>query len=405
MIKIIIVFIVWVFMQLLAYVFPLTPFQMLSFTCIIIIVLWFMEDKVRKDKLQKEYQDLLLEVQSSSNDAHLKYKQMATILSNIPFPILLLDDEGNIVMHNNCLEIEIKVVSNNDTKTYLSNNLVESVQDFVKDAYILEQKSEKIVMVNGIEYMALSVPVMVKHRFMATFLLFQNIAKTLEGEKKQRQFLADASHELKTPISIIKGMLEILNREDFDDVEVQDDFLIQMGNEVERLDIVVKDLLQLSKMSSNDIVLDRRKYDFVTIVQKICKPLMSKLEKKGLILNLRELKHQEVFCDELRFTQAISNLIQNAINYSEKGTITIRNWQESTDFVCEVEDQGCGISASNIPKIFDRFYRINSDRARSSGGSGLGLAIVKQVVVSHGGKVEVKSAEGEGTCFKITMKN
>ena len=125
--------------------------------------------------------------------------------------------------------------------TYLDNPFVHGVREFIKDAFILERDMDKIININGVEFQAISIPVLAKSKYSGCLVLFQDISKTLEGEKMQKRFIADASHELKTPISVLKGMVEILNRDDFDDPITEKEFLSQMAKEVQRLDVLVKD--------------------------------------------------------------------------------------------------------------------------------------------------------------------
>lgn len=111
------------------------------------------------------------------------------------------------------------------------------------------------------------------------------------------------------------------------------------------------------------------------------------------------------FCDPKRMLQVILNLLSNAIKYSDSGTITLRTRMETTYYILEVEDEGCGIQKKDMEKIFDRFYRVDDARSRQSGGSGLGLPIVRSIIEAHGGNIEVESTYGKGTLFRIKLKN
>ena len=201
----------------------------------------------------------------------------------------------------------------------------------------------------------------------------------------QKRFIADASHELKTPIAVIKGMVEILNREDFDDEETRREFMDQIEQEINRLDILVKDLLQLSRLSLSTVLLEREKTDLCLVIDKAVKSLEKKAEKKGLRIVKEYQNHDLVFCDPLKMSQVVLNLLSNAIKYSDRGTITLKTREEGSWYVLQVRDEGHGIVAEDLEKIFDRFYRVDDDRSRSSGGSGLGLSIVKSIVEAHHG--------------------
>lgn len=366
---------------------------------------WQLVDQKGKIEAARANKELQYQIQSTSKDAHLKSKQLITMLSSIPFPLLLVDQFGNIVMQNgpatklrsDAIEIE--------NPTYLKNAFLPKVQEFIKDSFILEKNFDRSFRIHDVDYQALSVPITTHGKFSGCLLLFQDITKALEGEKMQKRFIADASHELKTPISVMKGMVEILNRDDFDDAQTQKEFLSQMAIEVSRLDIIVKDMLVLSRLSVDQPLLDRSKVDMDAIIRGVQTSLQTSAEAKGLKLLVDSQYHQQVFCDPLRMSQVITNLVSNAIKYSEEGNITIRSYEQNTNFILEVEDQGCGLTSAQQEKIFDRFYRVNDDRARKSGGSGLGLAIVKSIVDAHGARIEIQSEVNKGTIFRMYLKN
>ena len=210
----------------------------------------------------------------------------------------------------------------------------------------------------------------------------------------QKRFIADASHELKTPIAVIKGMVEILNREDFDDEETRREFMDQIEQEINRLDILVKDLLQLSRLSLSTVLLEREKTDLCLVIDKAVKSLEKKAEKKGLRIVKEYQNHDLVFCDPLKMSQVVLNLLSNAIKYSDRGTITLKTREEGSWYVLQVRDEGHGITAEDLEKIFDRFYRVDDDRSRSSGGSGLGLSIAKGFVERMNGRIQAVVEDG-----------
>lgn len=366
--------------------------------------LWLYLENNQKAMQMKENLELQEEIKSTAKDAHLKNKQLLAIVGSIPFPMLLMDQFGNIVMHNNLSEISLDMPFQDDM-SYLNNNFVRTVSEFIKDAFILEKPLDKIMKVNGIEYQGLSVPVTAKKKYSGCLILFQDISKTLEGEKIQKRFIADASHELKTPIAVIKGMVEILNREDFDDEVTRVEFMKQIEVEINRLDVLVKDLLQLSRLSMSNPILERKRVNLCDIIRKTIASLEKQAEKKGLSIVCDFQCQDEVFCDPGKMQQVILNLLSNAIKYSDTGTITLRTKNASPYYILEVEDQGAGLNEQQLSHIFERFYRVDDDRSRKSGGSGLGLPIVKGIIDAHGGKLEVHSTPGKGTTFSIKLKN
>lgn len=389
---------------LIQYYLHLNEYLLLLGVTIAFAILWEIADQKSVTLSKRENSELQEEVKSTAKDAHLKNKQLLAVVTSIPFPMLLIDQFGNVVMHNNLDEISVGNVPYEAT-TYVKNNYAHPVREFIKDAFILEKAMDRIIKIEGIEYQAISVPVTAKKKYSGCLVLFQDISKTLEGEKMQKRFIADASHELKTPIAVIKGMVEILNREDFDDDETRSEFLEQIEMEINRLDLLVKDLLQLSRLSLSNVLLEREKTDVRDVIDKSIRSLQKKAEKKGLRIVKDYQCDELVFCDPNRMGQVMINLISNAIKYSDEGTITLRTRQEGPQYVIEVSDEGHGIALKDQEKIFERFYRVDRDRSRRSGGSGLGLSIVKSIIDAHGGTIEVQSDLDKGATFIVKLKN
>lgn len=383
--------------------FQLNVYVLIVIMTVIFAYVWHIYEQKTKYEAQKEHQELQVKVQSTSKDAHLKLKQLTTMVSSIPSPLFLLDQFGAIVLHNDVERITLH--PHEGAETYLHNGYALSVKEFIKDAFILEKNLERRMEISGVAYQAISVPVMSLGKFSGCLILMQDISKALEGEKMQKQFLADASHELKTPIAVIKGMLEILNREDFDDPQVEKDFLYQMEQETKRLEELVKDILTLSKLSNDHPVLDRRKIDMKELIEAEVESMKKAAKAKGLSIHTSYVYEDTVFCDPMRIRQVVTNLLSNAIKYSEQGTIDISLTQEDVYVVFSITDCGCGLSEEQLAHIFERFYRVKDDRSRNSGGSGLGLAIVKSIVEAHKGQIKVFSEVGKGTTFQVYLKN
>ena len=364
--------------------------------------IWYSSEIRLAADVRKNNENLLHELKTSSSDSHLKTKQLLTIVSSIPFPLLLLDEMGKIVIYNT----QALAFRHSDAKIeldYLHNDFDPAIQEVIKDAFILEKEQEERIRIDDVDYQAYMVPVTSHGKFSGCLILLQDMTKALSGEKMQKRFIADASHELKTPISVIKGMSEILIRDDFNDPEAQKDFLNQINSEVQRLESIVKDLLELSKLSVEQPILHRTRIDFHELAQNVCKPLMPLINEKGLKLNLDLKGEARLFCDAQKMSLVLNNLLVIAAKYSDSGTITLRTFTTDDDYYIQVQDEGCGFNVNEQSRIFERFYRVNQSRARAEGGSGLGLAIVKSVIDAHGGVIEVRSELNVGTVFTIKL--
>ena len=385
-------------------IFDISAYFVIAAMSAVFFYIIYQMQKEEEKKLKIESTHLMNQVKTTTSDVHLKQNQLYTLVANIPLPLVLIDVDGKAVLYNSFFE-QFRDNADDIELTYNKNDFENQVHRFVNDAFIFEKEISKSMNIAGVEYEAIGVPITTKDKFNGCVILFQDVSKAKEKERMQKQFIADASHELKTPISAIKGMVEILNREGFDDEEIRSDFLHQIEKENTRLELIVQDLLQLSRLSVDMLVLKRESCDFTKIIDACISSLEHKAKEKGIIIKKEYQTHALVFVDFEQMEVAINNLLNNAIAYSDKGTICLKTYCDKDDcYVFEIEDQGKGIAFANIEKIFERFYRVDEARSRLSGGSGLGLPIVKSIIEAHTATMEVKSVVGEGTTFKIKMK-
>ena len=379
-----------------------------EYLVIFVLICYFAYDLLQgKQKIEirnrLENKELLNEIKTTTSDAYLKHKQLLTMVSNIPFPLLLLNAEGKVVLYNTPFE-RFRYSKDEDSMDYISNDYKHEVSEFLKDAYIFEKEIEKTIQVDEKTYQAISVPVTTKGQFSGCVILFQDITLANQRESMQKQFIADASHELKTPISVIKGMIEILNREDFDDEQTKDEFLKQIDKETNRLEIIVKDLLQLSRLSKDSLILKKEMMDFTSIIEYSYNSLSRLAQKKNINIEFSFESHTPIYVDKELSITLMNNLISNAIKYSDAGTITISTKEHHGEYIVRIKDEGVGLSEEDCEKVFERFYRVDKARSRDSGGSGLGLSIVKSIVDAHGAQIIIDSQLKKGTTITIYFK-
>jgi len=224
-------------------------------------------------------------------------------------------------------------------------------------------------------------------------------------ERLRQDFVANVSHELKTPLAVIKSTLEALQDGAADDPSVRGPFLERIALEADRLDALIQDLLRLSRIESGTLQL---KQEAVAVAEAVAKGLDrqgTRAEAKTLQLIEVPPKHAVAFrADEAALTTVIDNLIDNAIRYTTPGgRITLRWKATDTQVTLDVQDTGIGIAEVDLPRVFERFYRADKARSREQGGTGLGLAIVKHLVQLMDGKVTVTSELGRGSTFRLTL--
>ncbi len=230
-------------------------------------------------------------------------------------------------------------------------------------------------------------------------LVLHDITSVKELEQVKRDLVAAVSHELKTPLTVIRGYLETL--EDAVDGEALA-YVKVLKKHAERLGHIVRDLLVLSELEyAGKEALSVEDVDASRLVENVFSIFKTKAEEKGLSIKA-EVEEGMVFKgDPYRIEQALVNLVDNAIRYTEKGEVIIRAYRKGGWAVFEVEDTGVGIPEEHQRRIFERFYVVDKSRSRETGGTGLGLSIVKHIVELHGGRIELKSATGKGSKFSL----
>ena len=227
-------------------------------------------------------------------------------------------------------------------------------------------------------------------------------------EEYRKEYLGNVSHELKTPLFTIQGYISTLLDGAINDKKVRDKYLKQAEKGVERLTYIVKDLDMITKLEAGDLRLDIETFDIVEIAKNVFELLEMKASKKKISLSL-DLDYDRpvmVSADKDRIHQVLTNLVVNSIKYGrEKGTteVSIENLIKNKVIV-RVTDNGEGIAKENIPRLFERFYRVDKSGSRKEGGSGLGLSIVKHIIEAHDEKIYVESELGIGSEFSFTLE-
>ena len=219
----------------------------------------------------------------------------------------------------------------------------------------------------------------------------------------QRQFIADAAHEIQTPLTVVKGTIEVALQKSRTADEYRDALVTNLG-QVERLGTLTRSLLTLAQFSGDRPPVKLVPLKLEPLVQDLVKELTLLAEDRKVRLKLDAQPVPLVLGDEGRLTQLLVNLLDNALAYTPpEGLVTLRLRPEKGEVVIDVEDTGPGIAPEHLPRLFERFYRADHARDRASGGAGLGLAIVKEIAEAHGGTVRVTSTLGRGTIFTVTL--
>lgn len=227
-------------------------------------------------------------------------------------------------------------------------------------------------------------------------------------EEYRREFLGNVSHELKTPLFTVQGYLLTLLDGAMNDKAIRKKYLQRAEKGVERLIYIVQDLDMITKMEAGDLNVSLSRFNIVETVQNVFDLLEMRADKKGIILmfDAKYLKPVMVYADQEKVQQVLINLIENSIKYGRENGTTEVSIEDlvNNKIIVRVRDNGEGIEAKHIPRLFERFFRVDKSGARSEGGSGLGLAIVKHIIEAHDEKLYVESTYGKGSEFSFTLE-
>jgi two-component system phosphate regulon sensor histidine kinase PhoR len=228
-----------------------------------------------------------------------------------------------------------------------------------------------------------------------------------EKENFRKEFVGNVAHELKTPIFSIQGYVLTLLEGAIDDPNFNRKFLHKAAKSVDRMTMLVEDLDTITQFESGNLQLDIEKLDIVELTREIMESREREAEKKDIELTFKKSYDKPIFAraDAFRVSQVLTNLIANSINYGKAGgKTTIAFFDMDEQVLVEVEDDGPGIEKGNIPRLFERFYRVDKSRSRHQGGTGLGLAICKHIIEAHKQSMNMRSEVGRGSVFSFTLE-
>jgi two-component system phosphate regulon sensor histidine kinase PhoR len=245
-----------------------------------------------------------------------------------------------------------------------------------------------------------------RQRKIGALIVLHDVTRLRHLEKIRRDFVANVSHELKTPITSIKGFVETLLHEQLEDKENSLRFLGIILRQVNRLDAIIGDLLMLSRLErgAEEQTIQLQREPLRDVLRAAVEMCAQKAADKPVRLDLECPEDLQAEINAPLLEQAVTNLIDNAIKHSEAdAAVRITAAREGAEVLVRVVDQGCGIEAVHLPRLFERFYRVDRARSRELGGTGLGLAIVKHIVGAHRGTVTVESTVGRGSTFCLHL--
>lgn len=260
------------------------------------------------------------------------------------------------------------------------------------------------VVKHGRHFALLFSPLVKKEQVIGVVIILRDVTEEVQLDELRELFVANVSHELRTPISLLQGYSEAIVDGVAETKEDQQELAQVILDEAERMGRLVNDLLDLAKIKSGHVELNKDWYPVKEFVNRLTGKFAHKAREKDVqVVSEVDAHIGALLFDYDRFEQVFTNLIDNALRYTEKGMITVRVKQTQTRMVFDVVDTGTGMDAANLPFVFERFYKADKARTRNKTGTGLGLAIAKEIVEAHDGTISAKSEIGQGTTFTITL--
>jgi signal transduction histidine kinase len=241
--------------------------------------------------------------------------------------------------------------------------------------------------------------------FLGVVTVLRDITREVEADRSKSEFISTVSHELRTPMTSIKGYADFLAQGAVGPLQQQQKhFLDVIRRNADRLSLLINDLLDISRFEAGKVRLDLQETQLNLLVDQAVESMLISAQNKGIELTFSTSPNlPPVMADWDRLTQVLTNLLSNAINYTETGGVHVSVRAEADKVWTEIQDTGIGIAAAVLPHIFDRFYRAEDSTVQSNSGTGLGLAIVKAIVEMHGGDLLVESEPGIGSTFTFVL--
>jgi len=347
------------------------------------------------------------------NEEHRRSDQQnqterAALFDSMVEGLLLLGQDGRIQLANHAFSSLLGVTGEVQNRTIMEVLRLHELSGLVEKVARGEQVLGYELRVSGVAERFLEVSAAAisdgHGGNRGTILVFHDVTRLKQLERTRQEFVANVSHELRTPLSLIKGYTETLLDGAKDNREVAKKFLQTIQRNSERLQLLIEDLLTISELESGRIKMNLQSVALRTLVDRVFEDLKTRAVARKIVL-ANEVPELQIRCDADRLQQVLGNLVDNAIKYGRaEGRVTVRGQKVNGGAVeVRVQDDGPGIPAESLERVFERFYRVDKARSREQGGTGLGLSIVKHIVQSHGGRVWAKSEVGKGATFYFTL--
>jgi two-component system phosphate regulon sensor histidine kinase PhoR len=355
--------------------------------------------------------DMAIVLQGEVKSLRDERAKFETALLGISDGVLLLDQAGRVDLANRAFYDMFSVKNDIAGRPFLEVVRNHVLADIVRQAHEQHQPASaeiEIAVPRQLYLFATALPIIQESlredRYRGTVVALHDITQLKKLEQVRKDFVANVSHELRTPITAIQGFAETLLQGALDDREHAAKFVETIRSNSQRINNLVDDLMTISKIELGVIAVEKTDISFGDIADAVITLLQPKAEKKSLRLSA-SIPHDAgmIQADRDRLLQIMTNLVDNAVKFTDTGSVTIGLEEEAGRTVLFVQDTGIGVPEKHLPRLGERFYRVDAARSRTMGGTGLGLAIVKHLVKAHGWEMQIESAMGKGTKVRIVV--
>lgn len=357
--------------------------------------------------LAEAFNKMSLNLKVTMNSLKKRNVELEAMLGSMESGVVAIDDTNAVLFYNKAFaeisETKAKNLKGKSLYNIIRNSIVFDVIDDVRKTEELQSREGSLNLATDLTIRVIGTPLKNENeKTLGILILIDDITKIKKLENVRSEFVSNVTHELKTPLTSIRGFIDTLKNGAVKDEAVARRFLDIIDIEAERLYSLIQDILLLSEIES------KRDYEKVSCdvdyyIKDVIELLKPNLSDKVKIIYEAEPYIRPYSCNPDRIKQLMINLLDNAIKYTEEGKIEISCKEENDKLVIKVQDTGIGMEEGNLSRIFERFYRVDKGRSRKQGGTGLGLSIVKHIVELYNGTIDIRSKTGEGTCFKISL--
>ncbi len=349
------------------------------------------------DQIYKELDSQITEIKDSN-------EKISTIVESISDGLLAIDKNEKVILTNKTF---LKLFNLPMTSSAADGELINLIRDIdirksFKESIHQQNLVIKKIKINDKSFELRTYPILSSNQSYGAVGIFHDISDIQLLQQMREDFVANVSHEVRTPLTALKGYAQIMTTLDSTDSEQYSQYARKIEHNVNRLTALFQDILSLSVLESTDSI-QKDHIDILELAKTVFNNLSISNNEKKIVFE-SDIQVKMVFADPNLFEQVLNNLFENAIKYSNQdGLIKIKTFEDNKHVVIEVCDNGIGIPENSMNRVFERFYRVDESRSREVGGTGLGLAIVKHAIQKHQGTVSVSSNKPSGTIFKISL--